>query len=311
MPVDKNSEAYKKAIKDMADIVSTKGIRIVGNFFEYDGRFPGAVNAVTSLPLTLMKLTDMGANLGNDYKTLAPYAGLDMGNSTVYEGEPFDSLSHRGRITFAETNPTLRNQWIEALRDVEKELSASGRTANITDLSEEKIRVNKNRHEAIKLMVNWLLITPGIRVRGNVVEMDTKSNTALSTVSQFAYIAGLFGSPHQKHPMIDSEPSSGPAPTIVEQKTCGGVYFTNDAHIARMTIGRFSPEVRADWKIAMQEVQLRASAIGGTIDYQDTPDVATDPDGPGCLSAVPSAVRNWASKAVNRFRGNGGIGGPG
>jgi hypothetical protein len=306
MPVDKNSEAYKKAIKDMADIVSTKGIRIVGNFFEYDGRFPDAVKAVTSLPFKLTRLTDLSPDLGPDLKTLPPYAGLDLDNKTVYEGEPFDSLSHRGRITFAETNPTLRNQWIEALRDVEKELSASGRTANITDLSEEKIRVNKNRHEAIKLMVNWLLITPGIRVRGNVVEMDTKSNIALSTVSQFAYIAGLFGSPHQKHPMIDSEPSSGPAPTIVEQKTCGGVYFTNDAHIARMTIGRFSPEVRADWKIAMQEVQLRASAIGGTIDYQDAPDVATDPDGPGCLSVVPKAALDWVRKMAGKPRGSGG-----
>jgi hypothetical protein len=311
MPVDKNSEAYKKAIKDMADIVSTKGIRIVGNFFEYDGRFPDATKAVTSLPFILTRLTDLNPNLGADLKTLAPYAGLDMGNTTVYEGEPFDSLSHRGRITFAETNPTLRNQWIEALVNVKKELSASGRTANITDLSEERIETNKNRHDAMKLMVD-VLTTPGIRVRGNVVEMDTKSNAAYGSFSKLANIARLLDVPNSKHLPFDGESSSGPAPTIAEQKACGGVYFTNDAQIARTTIGRFSPEVRTAWKTAMQEAVIRASAITNKkIDYQDAPDVATDPDGPGCLSAVPSAVRNWASKAVDRFRGNGGVGGPG
>jgi hypothetical protein len=309
MPVDKNSEDYKKGIDFLTRMLSNPHIRAVSNVLEFDtGSASAIVNASNIGFLTRQVIGPEVEYDATHIKILLAHNRTMPKEGQIPDRPPFSNPDQILRITVGGDNRDFINGWLSALRDASSLANKSGKNLNLSDineLSDEQIAFRHAKHKLIKALAEGLT-TPGLRARGNVIELDTHSNQGFVSISEIRLAIENLDKGTKKYPATDQEPASAPAPTIDKQKAIKNNYFANDAYIARMTIGRFSPEVRAAWKTALQEAQIRAKAIDKTIDYQDAPEVATDADGPGCLSAVPKAAMDWVRKMAGRQRGSSG-----
>lgn len=285
----RNTEPYRNAIRDMADFLQIKGVRIVGNDLEFDTRFRDALNAGIKVQNLFLPLIGNIA-LRESIKIRPSYAQVDFSSNTTHTGTAFDSAAHTFRFTFGEnfkaemSDAITLSRWKSCVEDIQTYLEKEGKKADITVLSESEMEQRRAKHALVKALAKYAN-TPGLRVRGNVIEMDIHSDEAFEALSNIkSALKGI--AKHEKHKPTDSTSISVPAPSIAQKRQFGGAYFSDERYVTQITVGRFSKELRDTWRESLEIAKLRAAKKGITLQYEDAPDVATDPKGAGCLGLI-------------------------